>query len=336
MTSPTVPPSSPPLSSPSVPSAAGAAIRRTVLAVPGSSDRFLTKALGLGVDAVFLDLEDAVAPAAKSEARARVVDYLHREWAAPTLTVRVNDWTTAWTYADVLEIVRGAGDRIDALVLPKVTGPDHIRALDLLLSQVERTHDLPVGRIGIEAQIEDARGLLNADAIAGASPRMRSLVYGPGDFAASMGMTSLNVGAQPAGYELADAYHHVLMSILVAARANGIAAIDGPYVAIRDVEGFRAAARRSAALGYDGKWVLHPAQVEAGNEIFTPDQATYDRAERIMTRYREATSAAGGAVGAIVVDDEMVDEAGMKLAAVLAARGRAAGMTPTENPGKEA
>lgn len=303
-----------------------------MLAVPGSSDRFLTKALGMEVDAVFLDLEDAVAPPAKSEARGRIVEYLHREWAAPTVTVRVNDWTTEWTYADVIEVVAGAGGRIDALVLPKVQGADHVRALDLLLTQVERTHHLPVGRIGIEAQIEDARGLLNADAIAGASARMRSLVYGPGDFAASMGMPSLNVGAQPAGYEIADAYHHVLMSILVAARAHGIAAIDGPYVAIRDVEGFTASARRAAALGYDGKWVLHPAQVEAGNAVFTPDRAGYERAERIMAHYAAATSAAGGAVGAIVVDDEMVDEAGMKLAAVVAARGRAAGMTAAPTP----
>lgn len=308
------------------------AIRRTVLAVPGSSDRFLTKALDLQVDAVFLDLEDAVAPTAKSEARGRIVEYLQRQWAAPTVTVRVNDWTTAWTYADVVEVVAGAGNRIDALVLPKVQGPDHVRALDLLLTQVERTHGLPVGRIGIEAQIEDARGLLNAEAIAGASPRMRSLVYGPGDFAASMGMPSLNVGAQPVGYEIADAYHHVLMSILVAARAHGIAAIDGPYVAIRDLEGFTTAARRAAALGYDGKWVLHPAQVEAGNAVFTPDRAAYERAERIMACYAEATSEAGGAVGAIVVDDEMVDEAGMKLAAVVAARGRAAGMLPSPTP----
>ena len=303
-----------------------------MLAVPGSSDRFLTKALGMEVDAVFLDLEDAVAPPAKSEARGRIVEYLHREWAAPTVTVRVNDWTTEWTYADVIEVVAGAGGRIDALVLPKVQGADHVRALDLLLTQVERTHHLPVGRIGIEAQIEDARGLLNADAIAGASARMRSLLYGPGDFAASMGMPSLNVGAQPAGYEIADAYHHVLMSILVAARAHGIAAIDGPYVAIRDVEGFTASARRAAALGSDGKWVLHPAQVEAGNAVFTPDRAGYERAERIMAHYAAATSAAGGAVGAIVVDDEMVDEAGMKLAAVVAARGRAAGMTAAPTP----
>ncbi|NLT31565.1 MAG: CoA ester lyase [Propionibacterium sp.] len=303
-------------------------IRRTVLAVPGSSDRFLTKAMGLDADVVFLDLEDAVAPPAKVESRARIVDFLHRDWAAPTVTVRVNDWTSPWTYGDVIDVVGGAGDRIDALVLPKVTSAAQITALDLLLSQVEHNAGLPVGRIGIEAQIEDARGLLAAHEIAGASPRMQSLVYGPGDFAASMGMPSLNIGAPPAGYP-GDAFHHVLMTILVAARAHGIAAIDGPYVAIRDVDGFRAAAERSAALGYDGKWVLHPDQIAAGNEVFTPSQEVFDRSERIMAAYGHATAEAGGAVGAIVVDDEMVDEAGMKLAAVLAARGRAAGLQVT-------
>lgn len=308
------------------PVSATPAIRRTVLAVPGSSDRFLTKAMSLAADAVFLDLEDAVAPAAKVEARARLVEYLQRDWAAPTVTVRVNDWTSPWTYGDVIEVVSGAGAHIDAIVLPKVTSAAHVVALDLLLTQVERNADLPVGRIGIEAQIEDARGLVAAHDIAGASPRMQSLVYGPGDFAASMGMPNLNVGAQPQGYR-GDAFHHVLMTMLVAARAHGIAAIDGPFVAIRDVAGFREAAQQSAALGYDGKWVLHPDQIEAGNEVFTPSPEVFERSERIMAAYQAATAEAGGAVGAIVVDDEMVDEAGMKLAAVLAARGRAAGLT---------
>jgi citrate lyase subunit beta/citryl-CoA lyase len=138
-------------------------------------------------------------------------------------------------------------------------------------------------------------------------------------------MGGLNVGAQPAGYP-ADAFHHVLMSILVAARAHGLQAIDGPFVAIRDVEGFRRSAELSAALGYDGKWVLHPAQVDAGNEVFSPRPSDFDRAQRIMAAYAHATELAQGAVGAIVVDDEMVDEAGVKLAAAILARGRAAGM----------
>jgi len=302
-------------------------VRRTILAVPGSSERFLAKARGLAADAVFLDLEDAVAPAAKPAARGQIVAALGAEWAAPVVTVRVNDWTTPWTYADVVEVVGGAGARIDAVVLPKVQSREHIVALDLLLTQVERTHGLVPGAIGIEAQIEDAPGLLNVQAIAGASARMRSLVFGPGDFMASMGMASTNVGEQPEGYERGDAFHHVLFSILVAARAHGLAAIDGPYVAIRDLEGFRRSARAAAALGYDGKWVLHPDQIAAGNEIFTPRQADFDRALRMIDAYAAATAEAGGAVGAIVVDDEMVDEAGMKVAQRIVAKGRAAGLS---------
>ncbi|WP_282004554.1 HpcH/HpaI aldolase/citrate lyase family protein [Propioniciclava sinopodophylli] len=304
-----------------------ARVRRTVLTVPGSSDRFIAKARDLRVDALFLDLEDAVAPAVKEESRQRIVDALNDPsgFAAPTVTVRVNDWTTPWTFRDVAEVVGGAGARIDCLVLPKVTRADHVVALDLLLTQVEQDAGLPVGMIGVEAQVEDAVGLLHVAEIAAASPRLESLVFGPGDFMASLGMGGLNVGAQPAGYP-ADAFHHVLMSILVAARANGLQAIDGPFVAIRDVAGFEASAARAAALGYDGKWVLHPAQVEAGNAAFSPRVEDYERAHRIMDAYADATSARGGATGAIMVDDEMVDEAGFKLAAAIVARGQAAGV----------
>ncbi len=302
------------------------ATRRTVLAVPGSSDRFIAKARGLGVDALFLDLEDAVAPAVKVESRARIVAALTAgEFAAPLITVRVNGWESPWTYGDVIEVVTGAGARIDALVLPKAQSAAQVQALDLLLTQVEHTAGLPIGRIGLEVQIEDALGLLHVNEIAAASPRLASLVFGPGDFMASLGMGGLNVGAQPAGYP-ADAFHHVLMSILVAARAHGLQAIDGPFVAIRDVEGFRRSAELSAALGYDGKWVLHPAQIEVGNQVYSPKPADFERALRIQQAYAGAIAVAGGAVGAIVVDDEMVDEAGVKLAAAIVARGRAAGM----------
>jgi citrate lyase subunit beta/citryl-CoA lyase len=296
------------------------------LAVPGSSDRFIAKARTLPVDAIFLDLEDAVAPAVKAESRARIVAaLLDGEFAAPVVTVRVNGWETPWTYADVVEVVLGAGAKIDALVLPKTQDATQVKALDLLLTQVEQTAGLTVGGIGLEVQIEDANGLLHVAEIAQASERLVSLVYGPGDFMASLGMGGLQVGAQPQGYP-ADAFHHVLMSILVAARANGLQAIDGPYVAIRDLAGFRASASASAALGYDGKWVLHPDQVAAGNQIFTPKAADFERASRIMAAYAQAATLAGGAVGAIVVDDEMIDEAGVKLAAAILARGKAAGL----------
>ncbi len=304
--------------------------RRTILAVPGSSDRFIEKARTLAVDGLFLDLEDAVAPAVKVESRRRIVDALLAPsgFAAGLITVRVNGWESPWTYGDVIEVVTGAGAMIDALVLPKATSAAQVKALDLLLTQVEHNAGLEIGRIGLEVQIEDAVGLLHVAEIAAASPRLASLVFGPGDFMASLGMGGLNVGAQPDGYP-ADAFHHVLMSILVAARAHGLQAIDGPFVAIRDVEGFRRSAQLSAALGYDGKWVLHPAQVEAGNEVFSPKASDFERAQRIMGAYAHAIGQGHGSVGAIVVDDEMVDEAGVKLAAAILARGRAAGMEVT-------
>ncbi|MBU8823230.1 HpcH/HpaI aldolase/citrate lyase family protein [Mycolicibacterium goodii] len=303
--------------------------RRTCLSVPGSSAKMIEKAKSLPADQVFLDLEDAVAPDAKAQARTQVAVALAEDgWAGQLRGVRVNDWTTRWTYSDIIEVVSTAGAHLDLIVLPKVTDVAHVQALDLLLTQLERTHGLPVGRIGIEPQIEDARGLTNVDAIA-AGPRVQALVLGPGDMAASLRMRTLEVGAQPDGYDIGDAHHHVLMRILVAARANGINAIDGPYVKVRDIEGFRRVAGRSAALGYDGKWVLHPDQIAAGNEIFAPRQEDYDHAELILEAYEWHTSQAGGARGAVMLGDEMIDEASRKMALVIAAKGRAAGLSRT-------
>ena len=303
--------------------------RRTCLSVPGSNLKMIQKAKTLPADQVFLDLEDAVAPDAKSQARAQVAAALAEDgWAGQLRGVRVNDWTTPWTHADVIEVVARAGSSVDVVVLPKVTEAAHVHALDLLLSQLEATHGLPLGRIGIEAQIEDARGLTNIDAIASA-PRVQALVLGPADLMASLNMRTLEVGEQPAGYDVGDAYHHVLMRILVSARAHGVAAIDGPYLKVRDVDAFRRVAGRSAALGYDGKWVLHPDQIEAGNEIFSPRQEAYDHAELILEAYEWHTSRAGGARGAVMLGDEMIDEASRKMALVIAGQGRAAGMQRT-------
>jgi citrate lyase subunit beta / citryl-CoA lyase len=286
----------------------------------------IDKAKSLAADEVFLDLEDAVAPDAKGEARTRVATALAEDgWAGQLRGVRVNDWTTPWTYADLIEVVSTAGASLDLVVLPKVTDASHIHALDLLLSQLETTHDLPVGRIGVEAQIENAQGLTNIDAIA-AAPRIHALVLGPADMAASLNMRTLEVGEQPEGYDVGDAHHHVLMRILIAARAHGVLAIDGPYLKIRDVDGFGRVAGRSAALGYDGKWVLHPDQIAAGNQIFSPRQKDYDHAELILEAYEWHTSQAGGARGAAMLGDEMIDEASRKMALVIAGKGRAAGM----------
>lgn len=294
--------------------------RKTILAVPGSSSRFIEKSKTLPVDCLFLDLEDAVAPAAKAQARKMIVDALHQGgWACPTITVRVNDWLTPWTVYDTIEVVEGAGAYIDAIVLPKVQSADHVKALDMVITQAEIKAGLPVGKIGMEIQIEDAPGLLHVDQIAQASPRIETLVFGPGDYMASMGMRGLSVGSQLDGYT-ADAFHYAMMRILIAARAYGLQALDGPYVSIRDPQGFETSAKKAAALGYDGKWVVHPSQINICNEVFSPTDAQIERARRIVAAYEHAGQQSGGAVGAIVVDDEMVDEAGMKVAQAMLAK----------------
>ncbi|MGN5236266.1 MULTISPECIES: aldolase/citrate lyase family protein [unclassified Rhodococcus (in: high G+C Gram-positive bacteria)] len=304
--------------------------RRSTLAVPGSNPKMIDKARGLPVDALFLDLEDACAPNAKAAGRKIIVESLEAGGFGDKIrTVRVNDWTTPWTYRDVVDVVEGAGANLDCIMLPKVQDAAQVRALDMLLTQIEKSVGLEVGRIGIEVQIETASGLIALDAIAQASPRIETLIFGPADFMASIHMKSLVVGEQPPGYDVGDAYHHILMSILMAARAHGKQAIDGPYLAIKDLDGLGRVAGRAAALGFDGKWVLHPTQADVINETFSPDQADYDHAENILDAYEWCTSEAGGSRGAAMLGDEMIDEASRKMALVISGKGRVAGMTRT-------
>ena len=292
----------------------------------------LGKAQGLPADQVFLDLEDSVSPLAKVDARGNIVAALNEgDWAGKTRVVRVNDWTTQWTYGDVIAVVEGAGANLDCVMLPKVQTAEQVVALDLLLSQLEKTLGLEVGRIGIEAQIENAKGLVEVDAIAGASPRVETIIFGPADFMASINMKSLVVGEQPPGYDVGDAYHYILMRILMAARTYDLQAIDGPYLQIKDVDGFHRVAGRSAALGFDGKWVLHPGQIDVANEVYSPSQGDYDHAELILDAYDYYTSEAGGMRGAVMLGDEMIDEASRKMALVVAAKGRAAGLSRTSS-----
>ncbi|HWM00256.1 MAG TPA: CoA ester lyase, partial [Nocardioidaceae bacterium] len=213
-----------------------------------------------------------------------------------------------------------------AIMLPKVQSASHVEWLDLTLTQIEKTIGLPVGHVGIEAQIENAAGLVNVDEIAAASPRVETIIFGPADFMASINMKSLVVGEQPPGYDVGDAYHYILMRILMAARAYDKQAIDGPYLQIRDLDGFNRVANRSAALGFDGKWVLHPDQVAAANEVYSPRQEDYDHAENILDAYEWFTSEQGGKKGSAMLGDEMIDEASRKMALVVSAKGRAAGM----------
>jgi citrate lyase subunit beta / citryl-CoA lyase len=298
--------------------------RRSCLAVPASSEKMLGKAQGLPADMVFLDLEDSVAPLEKEAARDNAVKAINEgDWGDKVLCVRVNAWDTKWTYRDVIYVVENASERLDEIMLPKVQTAAEVQALDMLLTQIELT----TGRqatVGIEAQIETTRGLINVEEICAASPRLETIIFGPADFAASMEMPVLTGGVQIPEYP-GDHFHYVFSKILMAGRANGLQVIDGPYLRIRDTDGFRDFARRTRILGYDGKWVLHPDQVTVCNEVFTPTQEQFDRACDILDAYRKATE--GDRLGAVMFGDEMIDEASRKMATKFVVRGERAGMT---------
>ncbi len=299
--------------------------RRTCLAVPGSSEKMLGKAPGLGADMVFLDLEDSVAPLEKEGARDNVVRAINElEWGDTVLCVRVNAWDTKYTYRDVITVVEGAGERLDEIMLPKVQKASDIVALDLLLTQIEQVTGRQ-GRIGIEAQIETAQGLINVEEICKASSRMETIVFGPADFAASAEMPVLTGGVQVPEYP-GDHFHYVFAKILMAGRAAGLQVIDGPYLKIKDVDALRDYAMRTRILGYDGKWALHPDQVAVINEVFTPTQEQFDRAFDILDAYEKATTE-GDRRGAVMFGDEMIDEASRKMANKFVSRGSRAGMT---------
>jgi citrate lyase subunit beta / citryl-CoA lyase len=297
--------------------------RRSCLSVPGSSPRMLAKAPGLPADQVMLDLEDSVAPAAKAAARASVVAALREAaWGGKTVSVRVNAPATAWCHADIVEVVSAAGQHIDSVIVPKVASAQDVTLVAGLLRMVEEGAGL-ARETGIEAQIEDAAGLSAVREIAAASPRLQALIFGPGDMAASLGMPLTSIGEASPHYP-GDQWHWVLMTILVAARAAGLAAIDGPFGRIRDPGGFRAAALRSYSLGYDGKWVLHPDQIAVANEVFTPTQEDFDTALAMLETYEHAAGTRH--TGAVNFGGEMIDEASRKMAERLAVRGRAAGL----------
>jgi citrate lyase subunit beta / citryl-CoA lyase len=298
--------------------------RRSCLSVPGSSPKMLAKAPGLPADEVFMDLEDSVAPGAKEEARGNVVQAVKEgDWSGKTVVVRVNDVSTKWCYRDVIEVVENAGQFIDCLMVPKVQDAGQVTFVDGLLRQIEETTGLD-RRIGLELQIETATGLRNIHEIAHASDRAETLIFGPADMSASLGLPTVTAGLPMPGYP-GDHWHHVLMTILIAARDAGLQAIDGPYLVIKDLDGFREMSLRSRALGYDGKWALHPGQIDVLNEVFAPTQDEFDKAEAILEAYEHATDV--DLTGAVMFGTEMIDEASRKMAEQLAQRGRAAGMS---------
>jgi citrate lyase subunit beta/citryl-CoA lyase len=305
--------------------------RRSCLSVPGSSEKMMGKAPGLGADMVFLDLEDAVAPLEKEPARDKVVKAINDlDWGDAVLCVRVNAWDTEWTYRDVVDVVENASERLDELMLPKVQSAAEVQALDMLLTQIEMVTGRQ-SRVGIEAQIETARGLINVEEICAASDRLETIIFGPADFAASTEMPVLTGGVQVDDYP-GDHFHYVFARILMAGRANGLQVIDGPYLKIRELDALRDYSMRTRILGYDGKWALHPDQVRVINEVYTPTQEQFDRAWDILDAYERATTegGAGERKGALMFGDEMIDEASRKMATKFVSRGERAGMSRSQ------
>ena len=297
----------------------------------------LGKAPTLPADQVFLDLEDAVAPGAKEEARDNIIQALREgDWQGKTRVVRVNDCTTQWTYRDVITVVEGAGDSLDCIMIPKVEHAGQVAFVDNLITQIEMVKGWEVGRIGLEIQVENAQGLVNAEAILAASSRAETFIFGPADMAAALQMPSLTVGGIQPDYP-GDHWHWVLFTILAQARNAGVQAIDGPYAKIHDTEGYRSVARRSRVLGFDGKWALHPSQIDIANEVYGIQQVDYEKAVDIIEAYGVATGA--DLRGAVMFGEEMIDEASRKIADVTAKMGERQGVayrqTPTDIPPHE-
>ncbi|MGH2785517.1 MAG: HpcH/HpaI aldolase/citrate lyase family protein [Actinomycetota bacterium] len=298
--------------------------RRSCLSVPGSSPKMLAKAAGLPADEVFFDLEDSVAPLEKEAARGNVIQALkENEYQAPTKVLRVNGVYTKWCAKDLLEVVEAVGEQLDAIMIPKVETVSDVKFVSNMLRMIEDNMAFEK-RLGLEVQIETALGLLNLRDIAASDERIEDLILGPADMSASLGLPTVTAGEPIPGYENLDHFHYVLTHINIAARAHNLQVIGGPYLLIRDLDGFRAAAMRERALGYDGKWALHPDQIKILNEVFAPTQDEFDKAEAVLEHYKHVTEV--DRKGAVMFGKEMIDEASRKMAEQFAARGRAAGM----------
>jgi len=297
-------------------------LRRSCLAVPASNPRMMEKAAASDADQVFLDLEDACAPSEKEGARKLAVDALSAHDFGSTLrAVRVNGVTTPWCYADVVEIVTAAHDRLDAIVVPKVEDETHVHFVDHLLSGIEQTVGATTP-IALELQIESPQGAVNLREIARASDRVAAIVFGPGDYAAALGIAQNEIGMIEPRYP-GHQWHWIMSEIAANARAVDAQAIDGPYVDFSDRAGYEESAVRAKLLGYDGKWCIHPSQVPWANDVFSPTAEEVAAAERILAAYAEALEAGRGAIS---LDGKLIDEASRKVAERTVERGRAAGI----------
>ncbi|MGE5230728.1 MAG: HpcH/HpaI aldolase/citrate lyase family protein [Deltaproteobacteria bacterium] len=287
-------------------------LQRSTLAVPGSNPGMFRKALESEADVVFLDLEDAVAPGDKEQARRNVIQaLLDLDWrgAGKTASVRINGIDTHYMYRDVVDVVEQAGHRLDTVLIPKVGVPGDVYLVDALLTQIEAAKGIP-HRIGIEVLIETALGMANVDAIAAGRGRLEVLHFGVADYAASNRARTVNIGGLNPDYP-GDQWHFALSRMTVACRAYGLRAVDGPFGDFKDPEGYRLAARRGAALGIEGKWAIHPSQIALANEVFTPPEAEVTRARRILDAL---DAAAREGRGAAQLDGRMIDAASARMA----------------------
>ncbi|NUU21766.1 MAG: CoA ester lyase [Streptomycetaceae bacterium] len=290
--------------------------RRSELATPASSERMCAKAPRSGADLVFLDLEDACAPSAKESARATAVAALTgQDWGSTLRAVRINGIDTVWCHDDIIEIVTGARDALDVLIVPKVRTARDVWWVDVLLTQLELKLGLG-GRIALEVLIEDAEGLANAQEIARASPRLEALIFGAGDLSVSL-KARVDGNFDPVGRYPGDFWHYARVQVLAAARAAGIAAVDAPFPAYQEPDAYRESATQAAMLGFDGKWAIHPSQVPIANEVFAPTPKEIAAAREVIALYQAAEADGTGAIG---LDGRLVDAAHVKLAANVLAK----------------
>lgn len=312
---------------------APARLNRSELAVPGSNPKLFSKAAQSAADVVFLDLEDAVAPDDKPQARKNIIKGLNEiDWGDKTLSVRINGLDTHYMYRDVVDVIEQGGDRLDLIMIPKVGTAADVYALDMLVTQVEDAMGRKK-RIGFELIIETALGMANIDEIAAASPRNESLHFGVADYAASTKARTTSIGGpnplygvltdaeegNTRDYHWGDMWHYAIARVVVAARANGLRPIDGPFGDFSDPEGFRAQANRAAVLGCEGKWAIHPSQIDLANEVNSPSKAEVDKAKRILQAMKQAQKEGKGAVS---LDGRLIDIASIKQAEVMVLKAR--------------
>ncbi len=291
-------------------------LQRSTLAVPASNPAMIEKAAESSADVVFLDLEDAVAPPEKPQARRNAIEALNRiDWAArgKSVSVRINGLDTPYMYRDVVDVMEQAGDRVDMLLVPKLGVVSDLYMVEALVNQIEQACGL-TNRVGIEALIETALGMANVEEIArygaGQGSRLEALHFGVADYAASMRARTVNIGGLNPAYP-GDQWHASLSRMIIACRAYGLRALDGPFGDFADPDGYIAAAERAAALGFEGKWAIHPSQIEMANQVFSPPEAEVTRARRIIEELRKAEAEGKGAAA---LDGKMIDAASEKMA----------------------